>query len=434
MTFNKHVDTILLFILIFVSFIPKDKYVFGAFFAISTTRFAVSLYSLSSNKSNKLQKNIIHLLLFFLISLFIYCFKDASLYGFLMYAVSGLYFYFILFSYSNTRYSTLDYIIKKFHLIVYFQALLIIIKAPAHDFTKGDWATGTTNNAHIIGFMLAVVIIQLVFDYFYIKKNKSSLLKIIYLSLTLWLADANQLLLAILFSLFFVLFIKSNYSFKSKIGTILITLVLIFSMGYYKDNYGSLIQNFDNIQKIKGYKTLFELYSDEPLSVIFGTSVGTYSSRAAVALSSNQYLAKPSGNRLPIQHTSPYIKKYFSNLYSPEYYEKLLKMGVTGTFYVPFSTVLSIIAEYGILGIILVINLILIMKKRISYLKKIDMSLYYQIFSLSITYLILFLYDNWLEYPNAVFPFLLILMKGLKKVDITEAKHKKKTDLEKLAT
>ena len=425
MLFNKHIDTILLSILILSSFSSKQIYIFGFFFVIPFIRFIISLYSLSSHPSKINQKNILHLFLLFIISSFLYYIKDASIYGFLMYAVSGLYFFFFLFTYSNTRYLVIENLIKYFNYFVFCQVLLIFIKAFSYNFHKGDWARGTTSNAHIVGIMIGVVIIQFLFDYLYKEKKKSSLFIIIFLTLILWLTDANQFEISLLLSLLFVLFLKSNYSLKSKIITTSSILMIIVILSYFQNNFKSYFENLEKIQKIRGYNTLFDLYEEEPLTIIFGTSIGTYSSRAAVALSSNNYLAKPQGNRLPIQYTSLYIKKYFANLYSQEYYNNLVKAGVTGTFYVPFSTILSIIAEYGIIGIILLIKIIFVIKKEMVYLKKIDLSLYYQIITLSITYLMLFLYDNWLEYPNIVFPYLLILMKGLKKVDIYKLQCKK---------
>lgn len=423
-----HIDYLLLVPALLTLFTPSDLLKIGCIALVGLIRFTLVLFY--NKKFHNYQLSLLVIMLY----LVCYgCIQSLLVHNLIpniiAYIILGFHIFFYTFTAPNTHPKVLSNVFRLFCYIIYFQALLVIFTAFGHKFKPGDWYVGTTGNAHNAGFLIYIVLAKKVYDYFfYGYQSISALILLGLLGVAAWLTDANQFLIAITLSFIYINYINIRKLFKVKYLIILFVLMGFFYIYLSMSNmivfFESRYQNLNNMPKLKGYYSLYDFYSEEPIYLIAGTGIGGYSSRAAVSLASAKYLAKPTGRKIPIENTSSFTKKYFSKHYSPAYRARLEKVGVTGTFYTPFATIISIISEYGLLGIFLLVIIVLQVKKILDNLKSHDFILYKLIGTLMLAYLITFFYDNWLEHPDALFPSLLILMSGIHAaIDTENQKH-----------
>lgn len=412
-----NIDYLLLVPALLTLFTPSDLLKIGCIALVGFIRFTLVLFY-----SRKLHNYQLSLLIIMLYLVLYGCIQSLLVQNLLpniiAYIILGFYVFFYVFTAPHTSPKVLNNLFRLFCYIVYFQAILVIITGFGHKFKPGDWYVGTTGGAHNSGILLYIVLIKKIYDYFFYKQkgiNKLILLGI--LGFAAWLTDTNQFLIALTLSFIYINYINIRKLFKVKYLIILSALIGFFYVYLIVTNFiilfESKYQNLNNTPKLKGYYSLYEFYSEEPIYLIAGTGIGGYSSRAAVSLASAKYLAKPTGRKIPVENTSIFTKKYFSKYYSPTYWANLEKVGVTGTFYTPFATIISIIAEYGLIGIFFLVIIVLQLKKILERLKSYDLIFYKYIGTLMLAYFVTFFYDNWLEHPDALFPSLLILMLGI---------------------
>jgi len=399
----------LLLILVLVSFLPKESFIILIFFIISFLIFLCKFYKTYS--FNIIQLSIIILFVSFLYSLIIQIFTGNYLVfiHLIIYILIYFYFYYFLFALSKDN-NPIKYIklLKVFNIFVWIQVIIILCKAPFNHFERGDWAYGTTIHAHAAGFFIIVLCTYLLYK-FYKKKTFLNFIKLSIALFAMYLCDVNQFMFSWLVALGISIFLLSNKK-KKLIAFFISIFLLIFTVYWFWTLFSWSVENIDNIRKIKGYKSAVIFYKENPYLLPFGAGLGMFSSRAAVALADESVLAKPGGKRLSINSNSPYLKKYLSYLYTPEYYQHLLKIGTTGTFYTPFSEVLSIISEYGLVGTVVFIFIWVYIFRFILRLKYIDKAITFVSLTLFITYTIVLFYDNWLARPNVFFPVLLYIL------------------------
>jgi hypothetical protein len=150
------------------------------------------------------------------------------------------------------------------------------------------------------------------------------------------------------------------------------------------------------------YNTIYFFSKEKAFFPIVGCGIGNYSSRAALYLS-GEY-SELANKFLPLS----------KSLYTNKYIISLLKSGKKGTYNQPFSSIQSIYAELGLLGIFLVIFFIFILFRKLKigilFNKNKNINSIYFVFLIYIIYVSLMLFfDNYLEYPRVMMPLYLFL-------------------------
>ena len=153
--------------------------------------------------------------------------------------------------------------------------------------------------------------------------------------------------------------------------------------------------------KLYALVTIFEMFLDNVEIIFTGTGIGQFSSTAAIW--SNDMTRLYSGNAIPsIQgfYPSELQTKYMDPIYLAAGDSKWL---LSSSLNKPYSSLLSIIAEFGLFGLFLIYLLL----KRISYL---TLSRRYKL-GLIVFILLLFLLDTW--HDNPLIFTLLAMIEGL---------------------
>ncbi|MCB4790695.1 MAG: hypothetical protein LHV68_02295 [Elusimicrobia bacterium] len=165
-------------------------------------------------------------------------------------------------------------------------------------------------------------------------------------------------------------------------------------------------------RKVIAYKsTLLNLPEELPSAMLFGVGPGNYSSRASAIVSGNYLVHQP--KVIPVT-PSYYAKKYIMPLW-PKY-------SADGVANQPYSTWLSIYGELGFIGMFMVIILFIKLIKTLNSYSKIESAYDNKaadglvIFTLYLV--ILFLFDNWLEYPQFIMPYAVFAALIIKKYNL----------------
>lgn len=400
-----------LFLLALIS--PQEKYSFVFSVASSSYLLLFGLYTII--KQEKLYRYTFFFLLFFLWCAFLtllYVFRsDKSTHGFLMYWVTfGPTLIWFAFGgcLSDVHINRIYCFIK---LFVYAQVPIVLYQGWLFGLERGDHCKGTLPNAHIIGFFLYMVTF---IECIYRKKSVSLGFIIIVSALlfTAWLTDSNTFFIALLVSIGVAFIVAGNVRYRYVLVGV---FPMVLGVHFLISTYGHLLVVASEIPKVKGYLTLGELFDDGPENLIFGLGPGQYSSRASVILAPSEIVAKPRGNVLPITDYSSHFEHFLADLYSPQYYESIEKAGHTGTFYTPFSGVLSFISETGWVGIALLFTAISLLTIRSQSLDE-RFSFKNKVLFFFIS--ILAIYDNWLEYPAIGLTLALLLHYSIKRKEV----------------
>lgn len=178
--------------------------------------------------------------------------------------------------------------------------------------------------------------------------------------------------------------------------------------------WGQIHRYGTEVPKLRGYAATAEMYADTPLLAVVGTGPGSYGSRAAVARSSPEDLGKPQGSKIPeafVQTPAP-LKRYLAQFYDPDYVDQVVRAGVSGTYYTPFSTWNAVFGELGLIGaFVLLLVLWRVLRRSLDMAAKTIhiRPLAYTAAVSCIALAILFSYENWLEYPKLMVPFALFV-------------------------
>jgi len=261
----------------------------------------------------------------------------------------------------------------------------------------GDWAHVLLGNAHVSGIIIAIALLYLLATTVSRKNRRGMALVLLYLG-ALTLTATKQAMLA------FPLALGLLALFLMRRNRLLILTVCVL-LCYPVIQLAAKMLNPD-APKVAGYLRTFQAFQENPQRILFGFGAGNFGSRASVARSDSQDLAKEAGNRVPaaLVGTPPVLKHYVADLYSPEYLDHLINVvGNTGTFYTPFSTWNAILAEFGVVGFVCFSAIFLSVFRRAVRLIRVHRLGASVALTTAIAtggFCLLFAYDNWLEYPK----------------------------------
>lgn len=233
-----------------------------------------------------------------------------------------------------------------------------------------DWITGTfgyhQGNIFLYFMLFALVILKKDYDE---TKNTQDVICIVITILLAIMTNSMSLIIMFIFSYFLIMFLKANTREKRKVLIVLSVILILFLLltPTWIKSYIVKLTNptyfSKNVAKVQVYEdTFISLPSKDLKFAIIGNGIGQYSSRAAMTCTGKYIDAY---NKIFPISVSEYTAKYILKRY--EYYN--LKLG-HGTLYSPFSTILSVQGEYGIIGLILFICLVIyLMRKQSPYTK-----------------------------------------------------------------
>lgn len=267
-------------------------------------------------------------------------------------------------------------IVSLIKALVIYELFSVIMLLIAHINTilagvnANDWITGTfgyhQGNIFLYFMLFSLMILKKDYDE---TKNKYD---IVYISISIILAIATNsmaLIIMFFFSYFTISFLRAKAKEKYKTLTILSAILILFMLltPAWIKSYIIKLANPEyftkNVAKVIVYEeTFIDIPKDDLLFGIIGNGIGYYSSRAALTCT-GKYIDLY--NKIYAPSMSDYTAKYILKKY--EYYN--LKLG-HGTLYSPFSTIISIQGEYGIIGTILFACLIIyLIKEKNPYTK-----------------------------------------------------------------
>lgn len=294
--------------------------------------------------------------------------------------------------------------------IVFTQIINLIIKYKSINIFKvsmasGDFLKGTFSNSSLTCIFFCMV--SFVYFDWYCKTRKSSYIyKVLISIIIIILTSANAHI--IIFGITIFLSTIINMINKRKIKQIGIFFVVIYIIiNVYSFTQPSNVMYIKNITRsifiddsIKPRKidyimeSVIQLPKESWEISLIGVGGGNYSSRAAM-ITSNEYLSGISFS-FPSKSISEFSNKYILPKWNKELLSKGYNEGIANQ---PFSSVISIFAETGIIGVVLFISILY----RIYKIEVKKSSRYNNLvgqFSIFFT-LILFI-DNYLEYGTFI--------------------------------
>ena len=157
-----------------------------------------------------------------------------------------------------------------------------------------------------------------------------------------------------------------------------------------------VIENISNIGKVKAYGTIAEIYSDNPEYLFCGLGSGYYSSRVSFILS-GEYLWQGEHALLGLQHN-----RRFDHYLRPLWNDNIrFNNNINGTIFQPFSGIVTIFSEYGLIVLLAFIAAMVNLYMRIP----IDLGRIFIIFSFGMMFI-----DNFLEYPRILTPAIVYIL------------------------
>lgn len=333
--------------------------------------------------------------------------------GGLLFLVSGIGALLLLSSAAVIRPAEARTLVRAFHVLVFVEVTLVLGKylltgQPA----RGDWAHVILDGAHLSGLSMMFATTHILWRAIQGRRIGLLLICIPYL-LAIHLTATNQGVLAFSAGMIVVAMYRNRLASRLLIAVCAMLALWSFggleAMGFLWDQMNRI---GTDVPKVRGYLATAEMYRENPLVAVVGAGPGNYGSRAAVARSSHVDLGKPEGNRIPESFvgTPPALKAYLAEYYNPEYVDQVIRAGISGTYYTPFSTWNAVLGELGVTGaVVLLLILWRVFKEGLATARlnpKLG-AVGYTSAVACVALLILFAYDNWLEYPKVMIPFVL---------------------------
>lgn len=293
----------------------------------------------------------------------------------LFYLVPVLLIFFLLKA-NKQNLSTRQKIVPLVRALVFYELVATAILALSEievllsGVSANDWITGTfgyhQGNIFLYFMLFALLILKKDYDE---TKNAQDIVYIIIAAILAIMTNSMSLIIMFIFAYFLIMFLKASAREKYRVAIVLImaiTLFLLLTPAWIKSYIIKLANPTyfsKNVAKVQVYEDTFIHLPNKDLKfAIIGNGVGQYSSRAALTCT-GKYI--DSYNKIFPISVSDYTTERILKRY--EYYN--LQLG-HGTLYSPFSTILSIQGEYGIIGIILFTCLIVyLMRKQNPYTK-----------------------------------------------------------------
>ena len=241
------------------------------------------------------------------------------------------------------------------------------------------------------GFKYKLILILLFFSFLFIGTNTTKL--VLLLSVIFYyiiISNFNLYNLKHLFSrvsmtimIIMLFFLADKFIFKSQFQHITIGI-------------NKVVANITSIGRIKAFGTITEIYSDNPKYLICGLGSGYYSSRVSFILS-GEYLWQGEHELLGIQNN-----KRFDKYLRPLWNDNIrFNTNLNGTIFQPFSSIITIFSEYGLIVFLAFILIMVNLYVRI----KMDLGKIYIIFLFGMLFL-----DNFIEYPRISTPAIVYIL------------------------
>lgn len=229
-------------------------------------------------------------------------------------------------------------------------------------------------------------------------------------------------LVALIISAFITAILTSTSRLKhfgllSALLVVLLTGLYITNKSAFLYNYNIIILFTDSVisiinnghfqetatpRKLTAWLNYFQLISNDLTLFFTGVGGGNFNSRAAFMLNGDY----SSISYLPIsisEHHGKYIMPLWSTGILSQQYQD-------GSMNQPFSSILSIISEYGVIGFALIITCLLKARQTITKsLTRRDKNANLSLYFCFVFIFILGLFENIYEYPEIVFPFFVLI-------------------------
>lgn len=276
--------------------------------------------------------------------------------------------------------------------------------------SAGDVAFGSLYNSFVLADK------QLLSIFFLISiKNEFSGLKYRLILMLLFISflfiGTNTTKLVLLLAVIFYYIIISNFNlynlkhFFSRVSLVIMLILVFFladkfiftsQLQHITIGITKAIENFTSIGRIRAFGTITEIYSDNPKYLICGLGSGYYSSRVSFILS-GEYLWQGEHELLGIQNN-----KRFDKYLRPLWNDNIrFNTNLNGTIFQPFSSIITIFSEYGLIALLAFILIMVNLYVR----TKMDLGKIFIIFSFGMLFL-----DNFIEYPRISTPALVYIL------------------------
>lgn len=339
----------------------KDVFCILKLFLLSIiipNNYLILLLCIFKMKNNKLNPKIIFLVFVFLLNILLNSVHIPNILFGILFLFPVLVFYILLKDFKEELYSSFSKIVQLDKFLILLQIFSIISYLIFHfntlsQFTGNDWVVGTFGYHQGNIFLYFILFSGLLLKKDYNRtKNKKDLLYVGICLVCAVLTNSIALIILFGFSYFIIHFLNSNL--KSKMESLcflLLVLVvfLLFTPGWIKQYIVKLTDYTyfsRNIKKVDAYKdTFITIPSQDVKFFLIGNGIGEYSSRAALTCTGkyiNFY------NKLFHPSVSEYTNRYILSRYIKYNLEQK-----QGTMYSPYSTIISIQGEFGIIGLLL---------------------------------------------------------------------------------
>lgn len=273
-------------------------------------------------------------------------------------------------------------------------SILIFNLNEIRKFQDLDWSTGTFGTYQQNILMNVCIFIAIIFakEYYYSKKKEY--IKGIILSIILAMSTGTIANSIIFFSIIVFTFIFSaRVKLRKKVSVLTLLMIAIalfvtFNPAWVtKDILGLKDREYllERIEKIESYEDVFiEIPKKDIKFLLFGNGMGQFSSRAALT-ATGEYI--DFYNKIAQPSMSDYTYTYV--------YPKMLHFTGKGVVAAPYSSIISIQSELGLIGLVIYLLWMTILISRKDILSKI-----------AILYFIGILFiDNYIEFSKVVLFF-----------------------------
>jgi hypothetical protein len=287
----------------------------------------------------------------------------------------------------------------------------------------GDASFGTLSHS----FVLAEKQLMSIFFLVSLRKNFSNFSFLIYLLAlggSFLFIGANTSTLVLLTAIAIYYFILSNlglfkltYVWKRiGIGFLLLLTVLLVNKYLFTNQHdhisnalNAIVERGTSVSKLKVYDSIVEIFSNNPEYLLVGLGAGHYSSRVSFILS-GEYLTEGIHPLLGFQN-NPRFDEYLRPLWNDSF---RFDVHSNNTFYQPFSSILTVISEYGIFIFAYFLLILLRVYNRIS----LGIGKVFILFVAGMLFV-----DNIIEYPRICLPVSIYILYLLNESKTYKAKE-----------
>ena len=411
--------------ILYTMIMPSEFYSFiGLGIGVSILIYKIIRKKIDFDLDKKNDKILIVLIGFMLISGIINSIINKTILSSLM---SLGYIFIMLFLFKITKsinYSSKD-MLRLMDKIFIIQVITIIFQYIDYGIIQAaDAYSGTFSNAHRLCVWLIFYMILIIIELYQKRNNslKMTITKIILILILIYLSDGKHIILAALVGMFF--WGIFNLFKKTTNKKILLSGISIFIMIYLGTNMANNV-NFKRYLEsqsnylyryvyIDPYNNKFDYFNKtvNNKKIILGYGPGFYGSRMA-NLRAHEYMAKEDGLAISLSKIiKPYIVsdyKQFASKYNEEYLSKVKDMSAVLSY--PFSSIISLIAELGVIGYILWLLFF-------NSVEKYSKNKLYSLFPIIL--LVLMIFDSYFE-MTAIISFFWVIM-GVSQVEKKEIK------------